>query len=187
MSKVENYKQKWNHPMQMPYIDKVVVNIGVGKAGEELQKASEVLRTMTKQKPVVIIAKKNVKEWGVRKSMSIATKVTLRGDTANDFIKRSLDVFDNRILRKAFDNQGNVSWGIDEHIKVPGVKYDPEVGIFGFNVSVRVVRPGFRVKTRKKLRRKIGRNHYVKRDEAMYFFQNKFKTEIVEKMEARFY
>lgn len=173
--------------MQKPFIDKVIVNIGVGKSGEELQKASKVLETMTGQTPVIINARKNVKEWGVRKGQTIATKVTLRGEKADEFIKKSLVVFDNRILRKAFDNYGNVSWGIDEHIKVPGVKYDPEIGIFGFNVSVKLVRPGFRVKYRKKLRRKIGSEHYVNRQEAMYFFEKVFNIEIVDKMEARFY
>ena len=187
MSQTKNYAKKWTHPMQKPFVDKVVVNIGVGRAGEELQKASKVLETMTGQTPVVIRAKKNVKEWGVRKGQSIATKVTLRGERAADFIKKSLVVFDNRILRKAFDKRGNVSWGIDEHIKVPEVKYDPEIGIFGFNVSVKLVRPGFRVKYRKKLRRKIGEDHYVSRDEAMFFFEKEFNIEIVDKMEARFY
>lgn len=173
--------------MQKPFIDKVVVNIGVGKSGEELQKASKVLENMTGQNPVVIGSRKNVKEWGLRKGQTIATKVTLRGEKADEFIKKSLIVFDNRILRKAFDNFGNVSWGIDEHIKVPGVKYDPDLGIFGFNVSVKLVRPGFRVKYRKKQRQKIGSEHYVHRQEAMYFFEKEFNIEIVEKMEARFY
>ena len=173
--------------MQKPFVDKVVVNIGLGQSGEELQKASKVLASMTGQTPVIINAKKNVKEWGVRMGQTIATKVTLRGATALDFIKRSLFVFDNRILRKAFDSFGNVSWGIDEHIKVPGVKYDPDIGIFGFTVSVKIVRPGFRVKYRKKLRRKIGSEHYVHRQEAMFFFEKELGVEIVDKMEARFY
>jgi large subunit ribosomal protein L5 len=180
-------KKKWSHPMQIPYIQKVVVNIGVGQGGEELQKAIEVLKTLTDQKPVIIKAKKNIKEWKVRKGQSIATKVTLRGKKAEDFIKKSLVVYDNRILRKSFDDFGNVSWGVDEHIKVPGVKYNPEVGIFGFNVSVRLIRAGFRVKKRKRKRQKIHPEHYVRKAEAMYFFEKKYNVEIVDKMETRFY
>lgn len=187
MSTTENFKQKWTNPMQKPYIDKVVVNIGVGKSGEELQKAVKVLQTLTDQTPTVIRARKNVKEWGVRMGQSIATKVTLRNEIAREFIKKCLIVYDNRILRKSFDNFGNVSWGVDEHIKVPGVKYDPDVGIFGFTVSAKLVRPGFRVKSRKKMRRKIGAHHFVHRQEAMYFFEKELNVEIVDKMEARFY
>ena len=189
MAKPEDsdFKAKWKHPMQMPYIDKVVVNIGVGQAGEELVKASKVLEDLTGTHPVILKAKKNVKEWGVRKTQSIATKVTLRGDIALDIIKRTLVPTDNRILVRAFDNRGSVSWGVDEHIKVPGVKYDPELGIFGFNVSVRIVRPGFRIRSRKKFRRKIGRNHYLTKAEAMFFMSNIVGAEVVEKMEERYY
>ena len=84
-------------------------------------------------------------------------------------------------------HRGSVSWGVDEHIKVPGVKYDPELGIFGFNISVKVVRPGFRIKTRKKFRRKIGRNHYLTKAETIFFMENVVGAEVVEKMEERYY
>ena len=182
-----DYKAKWKHPMQKPYIDKVVVNIGVGQAGEELVKASKVLEDLTQTHPVILKAQKNVKEWGVRKGQSIATKVTLRGDKAMDIIKRTLFPTDNRILKRAFDNRGSVSWGVDEHIKIPGVKYDPELGIFGFSISVKVVRPGFRIKTRKKFRRKIGRNHYLTKGETIFFMESVVGAEVVEKMEERYY
>jgi large subunit ribosomal protein L5 len=189
MAKKESvdYKAKWKHPMQKPFIDKVILNIGVGQGGEELVKATKVLEDLSQSNPVIIKAKKNVKEWNVRRGQSIATKVTLRGQKAIDLIKRTLDPFDNRILKKAFDNKGSVSWGIDEHIKVPGVKYDPEVGIFGFNLSVKIARPGYRIKDRKKDRRKVGKNHYLTKDEAIYFMQTVIGAEVVEKMEERYY
>ncbi|MHA1585397.1 MAG: 50S ribosomal protein L5, partial [Promethearchaeota archaeon] len=96
MTNPENFKAKWANPMQKPFIDKVVVNIGVGQAGEELQKAQRILELLTDQKPLIIKAKKSVKEWGVRKGQSIATKVTLRGEKALNVIQRTLDPFDNR-------------------------------------------------------------------------------------------
>jgi len=184
----KDFKMIWaKNPMLKPYIDKVVVNIGVGQAGEELQKAYKVLNSLVEQKPVIVTSKKNIKEWNVRKGQSIATKVTLRSEKALDFLKRTLVPFDNRILMSAFDNKGNFSFGLDEHIKVPGVKYDPELGIVGFDVSVRIVRPGFRIKNRKKDRRSIGKAHYLSKKEAMYYMANVFGAEIVEKMEERFY
>ena len=183
-----DYKRIWSkNAMLKPFIDKVVINIGVGMAGEELQKAYKVLRSLTDNKPVIIKCKRNVKEWNIRKNQSIATKVTLRGEEATAFLKRALDPFDNRILKKVFDNKGSFSFGIDEHIKVPGVKYDPELGIFGFNVSVRLVRPGYRIKNRKKDRRKIGRSHYLTKPEAMYYMEKVFGAEIVDQMEERYY
>ena len=88
-----DYQQLWNsNPMLKPFIQKLVVNIGVGKAGEELQKAYKVLYSLTNQKPVILLAKKNIKEWDLRKKQSIATKVTLREQAAIDFLKRVLSV-----------------------------------------------------------------------------------------------
>lgn len=186
--KDENYSAKWKqNPMLMPFVDKVVVNIAVGQGGEELQKASKVLEGLTDSKPTIMKANKNVKEWGVRKGQSIATKVTLRGKPAVDFLINAIVPFDNRILRKAFDNKGNFSFGIDEHIKIPNVKYDPELGIFGFNVAVRICRPGYRIKDRKKDRRKIGKNHYLSKQEAIYFAEKELKIEVVDVMEERYY
>jgi len=184
-----NYKEMWkSNVMLQPKIEKVVVNIGMGSLGAvEIQKAYKVLELLTGHKPVVVKAKKNVKEWNIRKNMSVATKVTLRSEDAIKFLKNTLVPFDNRILKRAFDNKGNFSFGIDEHIKIPGVKYDPDLGIFGFNVSVKITRPGLRIKTRKKNRRKVGASQYISRKEAIYYMENVFKAEIVEKMEERYY
>ena len=184
-----DYKKMWkSNVMLQPKIEKVVINIGMGSLGAvEIQKAQKVLESLTNHKPVVVKAKKNVKEWGLRKNMSVATKVTLRGEDCADFLRKALDPFDNRILKKAFDTKGNFSFGVDEHIKIPGVKYDPELGIFGFNVSVKITRPGLRIKSRKKNRRKVGASQYVSKKEAIFFMENVFKVEIVDKMEERYY
>jgi large subunit ribosomal protein L5 len=188
MSQQIDFQKLWakNH-MLHPFIDKVVVNIGVGASGEELQKATKVLEQLTDRKATVLKAKKNVKEWNLRKGLSIATKVTLRHEDAGVFLKRVLSITDNRILVRAFDGKGNFSFGIDEHIKIPGVKYDPDLGIFGFNVSVRIVRPGFRIQTRKKNRNKIGSEHYVSKKEAIFYMSKVFGAEVVEKIEERYY
>jgi large subunit ribosomal protein L5 len=183
-----DFQKVWaSNPMLYPFIDKVVINIGVGQAGEELQKAVKVLEQLTHHKAVILIAKKSVKEWNIRQKQSIATKVTLRGQAGLDFLKRALTISDNRILVHAFDSKGNFSFGVDEHIKVPGVKYDPELGIFGFDCCVKIVRPGFRIKVRKRDRRKIGKLHYVSKREAIYYMANIFGAEVVEKIEERFY
>ncbi|SRR6056297_245772 len=187
-TEIKNFKKKWNsNPMLKPFIEKVVINIAVGRGGEELEKARNVLNAMTKKKPVSVPAKKSVKEWGIRKGQNIATKVTLRGQDAIDVLKRILVISDNRILTQAFDDKGNFSVGVDEHIKMPGIKYNPEYGIFGFNVAVRIARPGYRIKTRKKERRKIGEDHYVSKEEAIYFMESQMDAEIVEEMEERYY
>jgi len=185
---VVDFAKDWkSNPFRQPKIDKVVVNISVGQAGEELNKAKRILELLTKSKSITVRAKKSVKEWSIRKGQSIAVKVTLRGDTAKSFLKRVLFVYDNRILQNSFDNYGNFSIGVDEHIKLPDTKYIPELGITGFDVAVRIVRPGYRVKIRRKQRSKIPQHHYISKLEAMEFMKKLFKIEVVDVMEERFY
>lgn len=184
----EEIVQEWeSNPMKRPYLEKVVVNIAVGTSGEALRKARQVLRELTGQKPTFRQAKRSIKEFGVRKKENIATIVTLRGQRAKNFLKRAIFVSDNRILRKAFDNYGNFSFGINEHIEIPGVKYNPDLGIYGLNVHVHIERPGHRVKRRRKFRQRVGKNHYVSRREAMYFMNQEFNAEIVDKIVERYY
>lgn len=184
----KEFDDKWSNPMQKPFISKVVVNIGIGSAGaQELKKGRRVLLELTDRKPSTTKARKNVKEWGIRKNQAVGARVTLRKTEAKDFLKKVLEIYDNRILRKAFDHKGNFSFGVDEHIKVAGIKYDPDLGIFGFNVSCKIERPGYRIKSRKKDRRKVGEHHYVSRPEAMYFMEKHLNAEIVDVMEQRFY
>ena len=153
----EELVKKWEaQPMLKPKIDKVVVNLNVGKSGEPLEKASGVLKELTDQTPVKKNAKKTIRDFGIREGEPIATVVTLRKQKAINFLKKVLPVVDNKISRSSFDKQGNFAFGIKEHIEIAGVRYDPDVGIFGMDVCVTVVRPGYRVKTRKRRKAQVG-------------------------------
>jgi large subunit ribosomal protein L5 len=165
---IEAIKKKWeSNPMLRPRIAKVTVNIGVGESGERLQKAAKVLEMLTGQKPSVRRAKKTIRDFGIRKGEPIAVMVTLRGEKAVEFLKRVLHAVGYRLRASQFDEFGNVSFGIKEHILIPGVKYDPEIGIFGMDVAITVERPGFRVMRRRRARRPIPRIHRVTKEEAM--------------------
>lgn len=193
MSIISNIQKQEIHAMYdknpnlRPKLEKVVVNIAVGISGEILQKAASVLEKMTEQTPAFVTAKKSVKEFGIRKGENIAVKVTLRGEKAMSFLKRAMVEKDYKLLRKSFDDYGNFSFGVKEHINFPGMKYDPSTGIFGFDVSVRIVRPGYRVRTRKTKASKIPRRQFVSKDEAMLFMQENFDAEVVEKIEQVWY
>lgn len=182
----QNFEADWKNPMRFPYLEKIVLNIGVGTGGEELERASHVLEDLTKQKPVRRLAKKSVKEWGIRKGGPIGVMVTVRGEAAIRLLKRLLIVYNNRILRRSFDDYGNFSFGIDEHISIPGVEYDSTIGIWGLNISGRIVRKGMRVGTRRKKRTKIKKDHYVKREETQYFLKKFFKARIVRRLEIEY-
>ena len=125
-------------------IEKVTINIGVGKAGESIEKAGRLLENLCDQKPVRTISKSRIPTWGIRKKQPIGVKVTLRGNKAIDFLNKSLDAKERILKRKQFDDCGNFAFGIHEYIDIPGIKYDPEIGIFGFDVCVTLEKDGYR-------------------------------------------
>jgi large subunit ribosomal protein L5 len=172
-------KQWEKQPMLKPRIDKVVVNLNIGKSGEPLEKASGVLKELTNQTPVKRQAKKTIRDFGLRKGESIACVVTLRKQAAVDFLKKVLPVVENKISRSSFDRQGNFAFGIKEHIEIAGVKYEPDVGIFGMDVCVSVNRPGQRVKTRRKHKANIGSKHLLTPEESVVFIRQTLGVEIV--------
>ena len=122
------------NPMQKPRIDKVVVNLAIGQSGDPLQKARTVLESLTSHKAAQRRAKRAVRDWGIRKGEPIAVIVTLRREDASAFLKRAFSAVGNRLKRSSFDSHGNFALGIREHIELPGVRYDPNIGIFGMDV-----------------------------------------------------
>jgi large subunit ribosomal protein L5 len=176
----DEIRKKWqDQPMLKPRIEKVVVNISVGKPGEPLEKATRVLKEITGKTPCRRRAKNSIRDFGIRKGESIASIVTLREQEAIDFLKKALPVIDNKLSSKSFDGQGNFAFGLKEHIELPGVRYDPDVGIFGMDICVSVTRPGYRVKKRRKQRAKIGPKHVLTPEESMMFARDTLGVEIV--------
>lgn len=166
------------NPMREIRLGKVVVNMGLGEGGEKLEKAMTVLKSITGAKPCPRKAKKSVRDFGVRKGENIGCVVTLRGSQAEDFLKRAFESLKNKIKESCFDNYGNISFGIKEHINLPGTKYDPTLGIFGMNVCIVLERPGYRVARRKMRPGTIGAGHRVSRDEAMDYMKRRFGINI---------
>jgi large subunit ribosomal protein L5 len=180
LSEEEAFVKKWEeHPMLKPRIEKVVVNLNVGKSGEPLEKANKVLKEITWQTPVKKKAKKTIRDFGIREGESIAVVVTLRKQPAIDFLKKVLPVVDNKVSKNSFDTRGNFAFGLKEHIEIPGVKYDPEIGIFGMDVCVTVNRPGQRVKLRKRGAKPIGSKHVLTPEESIAFVKQTLGGEIV--------
>jgi large subunit ribosomal protein L5 len=166
------------NPMEEVKIAKATINIGVGEGGEKLAKAEKLLTNITNQKPVRTYSKVTNPEFGIRRGQPIACKVTLRNEKAVNAVKLILDGVDNRLKSSQFDSQGNVSFGIEEHIEIPGMRYDPDIGIFGMNVSVTFEKPGYRIKRRKIQRKKVPTKHQVASEETMEFMQEKFQIKI---------
>ncbi len=168
-----------NNAMKKIRVEKVTLNMGVGKTGEELDKAAQILQKLTGAKPVLTQCKVKQPTWGIREGLTIGTKVTLRGESAENFLKDAFVAKDNKLNRKSFDKLGNFGFGIKEYIDMPKVKYDPKLGIRGFDVLVTLERPGYRVKKRKLAKGKIRGHHLLNAEEAAGFVRERFGVEIL--------
>jgi large subunit ribosomal protein L5 len=168
--------ESWReNPMRKPRIAKVTVNIALGYGGERLLKAAEVLEQITGQKPVFRKAKRTIRAFGVRKGENIAVMVTLRKQKAIEFLKKALEAVGYRIKASSIDQHGNVAFGIEEHILIPGVRYDPSVGILGMDVILTIERPGHRIVRRRRARKShIPLRHRVTREETMVLLSEMF-------------
>lgn len=162
-----------------PKIAKITVNIGVGEAGERLNKAETVLTNITGNKPVQTLSKTTSKDWGIRKMMPIGCKVTLRSKKAEQFLTEALKTRHNKIADYSFDEEGNLSFGIPDHTLFKDQKYDPNIGIFGMDISITMEKIGYRVKHRRVNRRKIPHRHRVKKEETINYISDKFKVEVI--------
>ena len=170
------YIDDWKaYPMRAPYIAKVVVDICTG-GGDELNRAATILEQLTGQTPVQSKAHQTVRDFGIRKKEPIAVRVTLRNEAAEDFLRRTMKAKDDVLLLKNWDDDGNFAFGIAEHINIPDVKYDPQLGVHGY-----------RVKRRRRQKAKVPYRHRLTPEESMVFVKNKFGIEILEKERERTY
>ncbi len=169
------------NPMRKIRVEKVTLNIGVKGPGVELENAKKILGIITGRKTITTKSRKR-STFGVAKGREIGSKVTARGN-ATALLKRLLEAVDNKLKASQFDVQGNFSFGIPEYINIPGVKYDPEIGIMGLDVCVTLARPGFRVRKRRIRPGKIGKAHEIKKEDAMKFAEKELGVKVMEKEE----
>jgi len=170
--------QETQNVMKEIRLEKVVLNMGLGKSGDAVEIAKKALEQISGRKVNERSAKKPHRDWGVRKGEPIGAAVTIRDDDGRELLKRLLEAKGNRINGRSFDSMGNVSFGILEHIDIPGIKYDPKIGILGLNVSVRLIRPGFSVATRSKHKASVGKHHKITPDEAKAYLTKEFGASV---------
>ena len=153
-------------PMKKISLEKIVLNMGIGKSGDVIDIAKRALEQISGKKPSTRNAKETQREWGVRKGEPIGVAVTIRGDDAVVLLKRLLEAKGNTVNGKSFDNFGNYSFGINEHIDIPDVKYDPQIGILGLGISITLTRPGYSIRKRSKHKASVGKTHVITNQES---------------------
>ncbi|MCD7061216.1 MULTISPECIES: 50S ribosomal protein L5 [Pelagibacterium] len=135
----------YTNPMQVPKLEKVVLNMGVGEAVGDSKKVKAALADLEKiagQKPVITYARKSIAGFKVREGMPLGVKVTLRRAQMYEFIDRLVNVALPRVRDfrglnpKSFDGRGNYAMGIKEHIVFPEINYDQIEQVWGMDVII---------------------------------------------------
>ena len=135
----------YKNPMEIPKIDKIVINMGIGETTQDSKKAqvaADDLTLIAGQKAQVTFARKSIATFKVREGMPLGAKVTLRGPRMYDFIDRLVTIALPRVRDfrglnpKSFDGRGNFAMGIKEHIVFPEINYDKVDQIWGMDIIV---------------------------------------------------
>ena len=135
----------YKNPLEVPKLDKIVLNIGVGEAtadSKKIKSAADDLEKIAGQKPVVTHARKSIANFKLREGMPIGVKVTLRKQRMYEFLDRLVNIAMPRIRDfrginpKSFDGRGNYAFGIKEHIVFPEINYDQVDQIWGIDVVI---------------------------------------------------
>ena len=155
-------------------LEKVVLNMGLGKSGDAVEIAKKALGQISDRKVNERSARKPHRDWGVRKGEPIGAAVTVRGDDAKSLLKKLFEAKGNNVKSRSIDRTGNISFGILEHIDIPGIKYDPKIGILGLDVAVRLRRPGYNISIRSKHKASVGKTHKISVAEAKEYLVKEF-------------
>ncbi len=135
----------YKNPFEVPKLDKIVLNIGVGEAtadSKKIKSAADDLEKISGQKPIVTHARKSIANFKLREGMPIGVKVTLRKQRMYEFLDRLVNIAMPRIRDfrginpKSFDGRGNYAFGIKEHIVFPEINYDQVDQIWGIDVVI---------------------------------------------------
>ena len=136
-------KFSYKNPMEVPKLEKVVINMGLGEAKENpkiLESAVAEIAQITGQRPVITKAKKSIANFKVRQGMPVGAKVTLRGDNMYFFVDKLFNISLPRVRdfkgvsKNSFDGRGNYSMGIKEQLIFPEINYDDVDTIKGMNI-----------------------------------------------------
>ncbi|MFH0868880.1 MAG: 50S ribosomal protein L5 [archaeon] len=163
-------KSKSENKMKEIKVEKITLNIGSGVEQENAEKAVLLLSKLSGAKVVKTVTQKRIATWKLRPGLPVGAMVTIRGSKASELLKTLLHAVSFKVRKTSFMKNG-FSFGIREYIEIPGVKYDPKIGIIGLEIAVSLARPGFRVKRRKINYAKIHHSHEISPEEAWVWAQ----------------
>lgn len=156
-------------------IEKVVLSIG--GTGEDLEKGVKLLKLISEKKPAKIKSKRRIPSFDVRPGLEVGAVVTLRKNL-EELLTKMLATIDN-VLKKKQISENNFSFGVKEYIEIPGIEYQRDIGIMGFDVTIVFKRAGRRVSLKKIKRGKIPKRQVISKEEIINFMETKFKTKFI--------
>ena len=181
-SEESDIKEKMNkeNPMREIEIEKMVLNCG--GTDDKLEKSIKLLKMITEDRKIYQISStKRIPAFGISPGKKSGCKVTIRDkEKIVELLKRFFAALDNEIKKKQI-TENHVSLGIHEYIEVPGLEYDRDIGILGFEASVVFKRKGKRVKMKKIKKGKYPKRQNVTKEEISDFLIKNFNVEVVEK------
>lgn len=161
------------NPMREIKIEKVVLS--VGGTGDYLEKGHKLLQFITNGNPTKTKSTKRIPGFGVRPGLETGSVITIRKD-AEETLRKMLLATDNQLKKKQI-SENNFSFGIKEYIEIPGIEYQREIGIMGFDVTVVFKRAGRRVRLRKIKQGKIPKRQVITPEEIIKFMEDKYQTQ----------
>ena len=156
-------------------IEKVILS--VGGTAEEIEKGFKLLKYITGRNPAKMKSNKRIPSLGVRPNLEVGALVTIR-KSPEEVIKRVL-VPINNVLKKRCVSENTLSFGIKEYIEIPGVEYQRDLGIRGFDFTITFVRTGRRIKLRKIKRSKVSVKQNISKEEIIKFMKDNFNTKFI--------
>src|SRR3989344_2150859 len=163
---------KTENPMRQIKMEKVVLSVGATEDG--LEKGVKLIHLLSKMKPAKIKTNKRIPALGVRPGMEVGAVATIRKNP-EDFLRRMLVAVDNTLKTKQI-SENNFSFGVKEYIDIPGIEYQRDIGIIGFDVTVVFKRSGRRVGIKKMKRGKVSKRQKISREEIIKFMEENFNT-----------
>lgn len=164
------------NPMRKIFIEKVILSAG-GKA-DNLTKAKKLIELVSGKQAEIIVSQKRIPAFDVRPGLEVGTRVTVRDAEALALLRRILGAVDNKLkASSAADN--HISFGIKEYIEIPGMEYQRDIGIRGFNITVVFARAGLRVARKKIKQGHIPHRQHVSKQDVMNYMKEEFKSEFI--------
>jgi len=163
------------NPMEEIKLEKVILS--VGGTGDNLEKDVKLLKILTGRTPAKMKTRKRIPSLGVRPKLEVGALVTIRKNP-EEILKKMLEA-ENNTLRKNQISENTFSFGVKEYIEIPGVEYQRDIGIRGFDVTVTFKKAGRRVRLKRAKKGKLPQKQKVSEEEIIKFMEKKFNTKFV--------